>query len=443
MDTKIKKEKEIDLNKVYQMPERIEFIHHKGKIIVIAIETGNWIVLENEEQLVFLNLLQEKSIKDALATFNGNFAEAQYVVMQLEAKDFENTKTYLKNQKIGIHIYLTNSCNMRCPHCYMYAGIAKDNELTTKEVCDLLSNFKRYNGSIVIFSGGEICTRSDLFEIVKHTHSLGLSSELLTNGTLWSEKQIKEIAPYISRVQVSIDGYTESVNARVRGKGSFAKALDTIDRFIQSGVHVDVGITPWFDDALKKDYLKYAEFGKELLEKYKDYPFTIKFNDELLEGRELKLTLEQQEEYKDIISRINRECYGDITDIAFIEFHKMKGIENNCEFGNISVNSDGDLFFCAAIPTTIPFANLRKDSFERIMQLSDLAKQISDVNNLVPCKDCELKYICGGDCRVIYFKDLVDCDVEKLTKSPTRKCNKEMKEQFYDLMIRTNHKLFT
>ena len=77
------------------------------------------------------------------------------------------------------------------------------------------------------------------------------------------------------------------------------------------------------------------------------------------------------------------------------------------------------------------------------MQLSDLAKQISDVNNLVPCKDCELKYICGGDCRVIYFKDLVDCDVEKLTKSPTRKCNKEMKEQFYDLMIRTNHKLFT
>lgn len=442
MNTQIKKEKEVDLNKKYKMPQRIEFIHYKGKEIVIAVETGNWIILENTEQVSFFNLLCEKSINDALAIFNGEFIDAQYVVMQIEARDFDNKEVFLKNKTNGIHIYLTNSCNMRCPHCYMYAGKAKENELTTKEVCDLLFNFKSYNGDFVILSGGEICTRSDLFEIVKYSHSLGLSIELLTNGTLWTEKQIEQITPYISRVQVSIDGYTESVNAKIRGKGSFIKALETVDTFIKNGAHVDVGVTPWYDDFFKKDYLKYAEFGKELLEKYKEYPFTVKFNGELLDGRKLKLTLGQQEEYKNIIDKINLQCYGDIFDIPFIEFHKMKGIENNCEFGNISVNSDGDLFFCAAIPTTIPFANVRKDSFERIMQLSSLAKQLSDVNNLLPCRDCELKYICGGDCRVIYFKEFVDFNIENVKSFPMRKCSKEIKETFYDLMIRTNNKIF-
>jgi len=442
MNTKERKEKEVDLNKVYQMPGEIEVIHHKKKNLVIAVETGNWIVLENENQFNFFNLLRVKSIKDALTAFKGEFFDAQYVVIQLEARDFENTKTFLKNQTTGMHVYLTNSCNMRCPHCYMYAGIAKENELTTEEVCDLLRNFKRHNGDIVTFSGGEICTRSDLFEIVKYSSSLGLSSELLTNGTLWSDEKIKAIAPYVSRVQISIDGYSESVNAKVRGKGNFAKALDTIDKFIQCGVRVEVGVTPWFDNELKNDYPKYVEFGKGLLQKYKGYPFIVKFNGEILEGRDLKLNLTQQEEYKSIISQINLQCYGDVADVPFIEFHKMKGIENNCDFGNISVNSDGDLFFCAAIPTTIPFANLRKDSIEKIMRLSNLAKQLSDVNNLFPCKGCELKYICGGDCRVIYFKDLVDGDIENLTMSPKRKCDKRIKEQFYDLMIRTNHKLF-
>ncbi len=315
-------------------------------------------------------------------------------------------------------------------------------EMTTKEVKNILYNFKKYNGDIVTFSGGEIRTRQDLLEIVEYSYSLGLKNDLLTNGTLWTTDSIKKIAPFVNRVQISIDGYSENSNAKVRGKGNFEIALKTIDEFLHNGARVDVGITPWYDESLKKDYHQYAYFGKKLVDDYKDFPFTIKFNTDLLDGRNLKLTSEQKQEYEDIMLKVNTLCYGDCTDLPFIEFHKKGGIENNCDFGGLTVNSNGDLYYCAAIPTKKPFANLRKDSFERVMYLSELARKKSDVNNLLPCKKCELKYICGGDCRIKYFPELVECDIDSLQYSPQRKCNQAIKETFYDIMIRTNTDLF-
>ena len=75
--------------------------------------------------------------------------------------------------------------------------------------------------------------------------------------------------------------------------------------------------------------------------------------------------------------------------------------------------------------------------------LKEKARTLSSVNNLMPCKECELKHICGGDCRINFFEVFRDCDIEKLKSStPTRLCNSQVKEEYYDLMIRTNEKLF-
>lgn len=411
-------------------------------IFVIAVETGNWIVLDNEEQLEFFNLLIDYKLSDALSRFCGSIENAQKVVIQLEARDFENTQVMLKSPDTIMHVYLTNLCNLRCPHCYMYSGSKLSNELTTQEVLDLLTKFSEHGGSYVTFSGGEICTRTDLYEVVKHAHSLGLKSELLTNGTLWTEELIEKVAPFTSRVQISIDGYSETSNAPIRGKDNFNRALDTLDKFLQKGVHADVGITPFFDESLQTDWMKYAQFGKELHEKYDNYPFSVKFNGEMLDGRDVKLNKDQKKEYREIIRKIETVCFGENFDDSFVAFHKMRGIEDNCTFGNLSVNADGDVFFCSVLPMNKATANLRNNDFEHIMQLSQLAKNLSNVNNLEPCKDCELKYICGGDCRIIYFEDFVNYKVDEIEHHPKRMCDDNTKQRFYELMIRTNHLLF-
>ena len=56
-------QKTIDPKKQYIFPQNISIVRYDSKILVIAVETGNWIVLENESQLKFLNLLKENTLE--------------------------------------------------------------------------------------------------------------------------------------------------------------------------------------------------------------------------------------------------------------------------------------------------------------------------------------------------------------------------------------------
>ena len=76
-------------------------------------------------------------------------------------------------------------------------------------------------------------------------------------------------------------------------------------------------------------------------------------------------------------------------------------------------------------------------------------RAFSDISNLYPCCECDLKLICGGGCRVRNFSKLVRLNWQKLEDEVDniviRKrevmCTKQDKEKMYDLMIKSN-KLF-
>ncbi len=435
--------KTIDPNKKYDMPESIKVVRHHNFILVIAPETAKWVVFKNEDQLAFFELLRTYTLKESLNLFKGDYQDAQHVVIQLEARRFEDTHTVIKTDDGIMQLYLTNSCNLRCPHCYMIAGEKRNDELTLQEIKDLLFNYKKYGGKAVVFTGGEVCMHPNLFDIISYSHEVGLENEILSNGTMWTEEMIDKIAPLIRRIQISIDGYSEEVNARVRGKNNFAKSISTIDRFLRKRVMTDVAITPLFDSSLKENYQKYIDFARRLKEDYRKYNLNIRFTSEMLDGRSVHLTLEEKQEYKEIMGRIIDECFEDFADVPFINFHKMDGIEMNCDYGNLTVACNGDIYFCPQVSRLKSVINLRDVDFSIIAEMAEKVRELSNVYNLMPCKDCELKHICGGDCRINFFEDFRNCDIEKLAHSaPTRKCNSKVKEDYYDLMIRTNEKLF-
>ena len=433
--------KEIDDNKHYKFPSNIKIIEHDGKFIVIAVDFANWIVLKNKEQVVFFNSLFTYPLNIAIKHANCSEEDIHQVIQQIEARNFERESTLTVTVQKSMHIYLTNSCNMLCPHCYMYAGKKKNNELTFKEVCALLDSFSSYGGEKVVFSGGEVMMRKDLIPILKHAHQLGFEVAVLTNGVRWSSHSIKEASPYINRLQISIDGFSEETNSKVRGKNNFSKALWAVDEFIKHGVFTEIAVTPFFDEHLKGYIPQYINFGKTLLNKYKEHNFAVKFSGDLMDGREIKFSLEQKQEYLQIIEQIFKGCYGDVKDVPFIEFHKKGGLQDNCSFGNIKITADGDAYFCADIFPLKAFANIRKDSFEKIIELSELAKVKSHVNNLIPCRNCELKFICGGDCRIKYFDNFINETIDAMGMA-YRKCTPAIKNRYYNLMIRTNNDLF-
>lgn len=441
MDKEITVRKRISEDTKFTLPVKIKKVIYRGKMLVISPETANWIILENEEQWQFFQLLTSFNLGNALKQFNGAYDNAQYTVTQIVAKHFDNQLVKPKNNGGSMQMYLTNECNMRCPHCYMFAGLKKDRELSTKEIFDIISSFKKYGGNSIVFSGGEIALRKDLYEILKHSYDLGISNEILTNGTLWNAELVQKVVPLISRVQISIDGYDEATNSRIRGKGNFSRALNAVTLFYETNVDTEISVTPYLDEDLAENYQYYIDFARMLNQKYSRANFLVKFTFDVLNGREIRVSEKQKKDYQGIVTKIYNELYGDFVDKPFLEFHKHGGIENNCDYGNIAISADGNVCLCPIIPEMKPVGNVRVNSFDELLDIAQKARALSNIKNLSPCKDCELKYICGGECRIKHFSGFKENNLSMIATSK-RVCSQEHKNMFYDMMLNLNEAMY-
>lgn len=74
--------KKLNGNKKYDFPSDISLVYHKGKILVIAVKTANWLVLENDSQLDFFNLLKDYTIEESFEQFKGEYSDAILVTHQ-------------------------------------------------------------------------------------------------------------------------------------------------------------------------------------------------------------------------------------------------------------------------------------------------------------------------------------------------------------------------
>lgn len=119
-------------------------------------------------------------------------------------------------------IELTYGCNLRCVHCYNPTHQAKD-ELATAQIKALIDQLIEAGCLDLAFTGGEIFTRRDLFEILVYAKNKGLAITLLTNATRITPERADRIqALHPHCVEISIYGATQATYESVtRIPGSF------------------------------------------------------------------------------------------------------------------------------------------------------------------------------------------------------------------------------
>ena len=83
--------KEISADYQFHFPVVIDCIRHGGKILMIAREEGNWIVLDNNSQLAFFEALRTQTIEEALRMTGCAEDDARWVITQLVARHFEES----------------------------------------------------------------------------------------------------------------------------------------------------------------------------------------------------------------------------------------------------------------------------------------------------------------------------------------------------------------
>lgn len=117
---------------------------------------------------------------------------------------------------------ITSRCNCRCKFCEFGVNSIyhPNDELSTEECRRLADQLKEAGVKIIVFSGGEVFTRPDFFEILKYVKSLGLTAGVVTNGLLLStfnEEKINCLKNNLKTLVISLDSPVAEEHDYYRG----------------------------------------------------------------------------------------------------------------------------------------------------------------------------------------------------------------------------------
>lgn len=182
-------------------------------------------------------------------------------------------------------------CNIACTHCFNNSGpnVRTFGFLSIEKVRSELVTGAKASLKEVFFTGGEPFLHPWLPEMLEL--SLGLApTTVLTNGLLINNRiadrlaLIEQEARYSLEIRVSLDGYTEEMNDRIRGKGVFRRALAGTARLSRRGLLPLVTIVRTWSD---EDDLRTIAGFRETLEEAGYLRPRIKVLPTLPLGREL------------------------------------------------------------------------------------------------------------------------------------------------------------
>lgn len=157
------------------------------------------------------------------------------------------TQPYITPTPRHVDIAITGKCNLACKYCFYADEMTSRNDMPTEKWLDFMDELGRLGVMTVCLTGGEVFTRRDLFDIIDRLISNRMRYQLLTNGTLITEKTINQFAigkrrHRLDSIQVSIDGSTAEIHDRSR-PNSFNRAVRGLKLLKEAGFPVTARVT--------------------------------------------------------------------------------------------------------------------------------------------------------------------------------------------------------
>ena len=147
-----------------------------------------------------------------------------------------------------VEIEVTQSCNLRCPVCFIAAGHAPADPSLTQIEAMYAAIMKQVGPKANIqLTGGEPTVRSDLAEIIRVGRCLGFSAiEVNTNGVVICRKPayLQKLAQAgLTGIYLQFDGLTGDVYNQIRGVDLLKVKLQAIQNCRAVGVQVVLAMT--------------------------------------------------------------------------------------------------------------------------------------------------------------------------------------------------------
>ena len=277
---------------------------------------------------------------------------------------------------------ITKRCNQRCKMCNNWEEFKKykNEELTTKEIENVMKQIKEQDVQIISLTGGEPLIRDDILDVVRMIKSLGMNVHIVSNGTLLNREMAENLVDAgLDSITISIDGATASTHNSLRGfKNAFEKATKglKIAREVSKGrLHVGTN-TVFMSETIDEipDVVDLAyELGAQSVRLMPLHPISTlqdhrkNIFDKISKIDELGDKIDQSiEEFIKRCKKYRVHTYSSIYLRSFRNyFEKPKKMHFPCYAGYVGciIDNIGRLAPCWAMP---PVGDLKKDSFSKI-----------------------------------------------------------------------------
>lgn len=321
---------------------------------------------------------------------------------------------YIKNKKsdglsapLRVSLNITKKCNLRCKHCFSNSGSPDSNELTTKELFNLIDQMKDAGTFFLAIGGGELLSRDDLFQVIKYARENFIAVSIVTNGLLINKEIAKKFdALNLNTITVSFDGLEKS-HDQLRGKGSFRKTINKIKilrKYCQTAIFATRVTVNSVNINEYKGLIRLAERLSLNL---------IRFTPILLLGRakDNQDLLINQNEYIRFLENIQN-----IKAKIKLEFPTKKEErkwfappeEFGCHCGKevCWITQSGNFYSCIFFGDNSAVGNIRNESF---LDLWTKAKNMVRLCGNETCNNCPEFKKCRGGCRaraLLKYKDV-------------------------------------
>jgi radical SAM protein with 4Fe4S-binding SPASM domain len=298
-----------------------------------------------------------------------------------------------------INWLLTARCNLNCCHCYA-ARLQSDRELETGQALNLVREAAAAGVKHIGFTGGEVLLRPDIMELMESVYELGMSTSVVTNGSILNDEVAEKLAEYDVYTLLSIDGATRETHEKIRGSGSWDFLLPTMARLQQFGVR--------FSTIMAVNKLNFGEVSEYITLAQQSGASAACLIPVMPVGRAKRELILKPEQMLTVLQVADKTA-------GQLKFHisfwctPFAGLVTRPDYtwssfcrsitGDIDIAPSGDVLLCDVLDMVL--ANVRQDRFAAAWQARaehPVIEALVTPDLAEACLDCPLKDECKGGC---------------------------------------------
>lgn len=373
--------------------------------LIVFLEKNN-IVTELDN---FLSIVQEYSHLNLLQTSNS--IQDRFFSTNTLKSDLEITDT-----PENVEIHFTHKCNLACRHCFQSSSptSSKFHEISKTSWTQIFNNLEYYNVYNIILSGGEPLYYAEFNTLFSEIVYKRLRFNILTNGIGVNKDNCKLLSKPNVKLTISMDGYNSELHDFLRGKGAYAKLIQSIKLLLSVNAKINISYT-----IHRKNYKYIEEFIDFALGmKIKSVGFLL--IDPLGRANNNSYLLFNYDEMNEItnsISKLKEKFKGKIhieyTDPMSLNVGNEKSKIISCSAGTnrIAIDPNGIIYPCAMAfgEEELIIGNAVDDNLKEIWEKSakwNLFRGGISVDEIEGCCNCKLKEACSlKNCRLKSYQE--------------------------------------